>query len=445
MPKTPNNDFIGGQNEILSSNTDFIWTRTWGGNDTETGFDLWGNGTDVYTTGSTMSFGAGGRDLLLIKWDSNGNQIWNRTWGGVDDEFGNGIWGNGAYIYTTGSTKSFGEGAEDVLVIKWDSDGNQIWNRTWGGQYLDKSQSIWGNETDIYTAGFTRSFGEGSEDALVIKWDNDGNQIWNRTWGGNDSDLLYSIRGNNNFIYTSGCTESFGEVGNDLLLVKWNGAGDQIWNRTWGNTTDQASLSLWCDEEYLYLVGSAGDFLEDEMDAILIKCDYDGNKIWEQTYNLSTNTAFYSICGYDNFLYVTGTNFGPQNLEYELRFMVYDKEGNLITENPWSQSGGQIGLAIWGDDNNIYISGGEELPTGNYFNLFLAKTDYFSLSAPILKRISPDPDSDGNITLNWEEVDGAMSYYVYRDNSTIDSITGLTPIGNTTATSYTDYGLSNGT
>jgi nitrous oxidase accessory protein NosD len=65
--------------------------------------------------------------------------------------------------------------------------------------------------------------------------------------------------------------------------------------------------------------------------------------------------------------------------------------------------------------------------------------------APVLGSITPNPSSTGNITLDWNDISGAMSYYVYRETATITSITGLTPIANPTISSYQDTNLPNGT
>ncbi|MHA1369359.1 MAG: hypothetical protein ACTSRA_06555, partial [Promethearchaeota archaeon] len=113
------------------------WNRTWGGSYMDEGWSVWGDGTYLYTCGTTYSYGAGFFDLFLVKWDSDGNQVWNRTWGGSDWDEGNSVWGDGSYLYTCGGTYSFGAGDSDLVLVKWDTDGNRVWNRTWGGSDLD--------------------------------------------------------------------------------------------------------------------------------------------------------------------------------------------------------------------------------------------------------------------------------------------------------------------
>ncbi|MHA1372270.1 MAG: hypothetical protein ACTSRA_21435, partial [Promethearchaeota archaeon] len=103
------------------------WNRTWGGSDSDYGESVWGDGSYLYTCGYTYSFGAGDNDLLLVKWDTNGNQVWSRTWGGSSNDVGGSVWGDGSYLYTCGRTESFGAGSWDLLLVKWDTNGNQVW------------------------------------------------------------------------------------------------------------------------------------------------------------------------------------------------------------------------------------------------------------------------------------------------------------------------------
>ncbi|MHA1699591.1 MAG: hypothetical protein ACTSWN_12175, partial [Promethearchaeota archaeon] len=79
-----------------------IWNQTWGMEQTEQGFSVWADDSFVCTVGETFSFPnpfVGTSDIFLIKWDSNGNRIWNKTWGGSQYEYGEDIVGLGNYLY----------------------------------------------------------------------------------------------------------------------------------------------------------------------------------------------------------------------------------------------------------------------------------------------------------------------------------------------------------
>ncbi|MHA1368649.1 MAG: binary toxin-like calcium binding domain-containing protein [Promethearchaeota archaeon] len=296
-------------------NVNLVWNRTWCGPNDDLGSSITSNGTYLYTCGYTQSYGVGSSDLLLVKWDLDGNQIWNRTWGGSDPDSGSSIWCDGFYIYTCGYTQSYGAGSSDLLLVKWDADGNQIWNRTWGGSDPDSGSSIWCDGFYIYTSGYTSSYGAGSEDLLLVKWDADGNQIWNRAWGGSSSDIGYSIWINGTSIYTCGHTLSYGAGNADLLLVKWDSDGNQQWNRTLGGSDHEVGFSIWCNGAYLYVCGYTKSYGAGAEDLLLAKLDMNGSLAWNRTWGASSDEIGYSIRGDANYLYTCGStwSFGAGN------------------------------------------------------------------------------------------------------------------------------------
>jgi len=156
------------------------WNQTFGGSDSDRGYSVQQTTDGGYIiTGNTSSFGNGDNDVWLIKTDSQGNEEWNQTFGAGAGDRGYLVQqtDDGGYIIT-GYTSSFGNGDNDIWLIKTDSQGNEEWNRTFGGGNDDRGYSVQQTTDGGYiVTGYTRSFGNGGDDVWLIKTDSEGNIV----------------------------------------------------------------------------------------------------------------------------------------------------------------------------------------------------------------------------------------------------------------------------
>ena len=333
----------------------YIWEEFWGGTGSERGLSIWGDNTNLYTIGYTNSIGIGGYDLCLLKWDNEGNLIWSKTWGGSDADYGYSIDGEGTNLFTIGYTNSFGAGSTDVFLVRWNSTGSQLWNRTWGGSGGESGYSLWLNESSLYATGYTSSFGAGSHDLFLIKLDIDGNQIWNRTWGGTDEEEGNSVWGEGDYLYSTGYTGPY--LGTkDLCLIKWAANGTQMWNRTWGGSDTEKAYSLWGEGDYIYTTGYTKSFGLGNQEIFLIKWDSNGTQIWNRTWGDIYSDLGYSIWGDGDYVYITGYS-GQESGLLHLCIIKYDTNGNLIRDSLWAGAKDNVGYSIWGYGEYIYTTG----------------------------------------------------------------------------------------
>lgn len=226
--------FGAGSDDVYLVKTDSIgdtlWTRTYGGGSMDLAYSVLQTEDSGYIlVGDTYSYGAGGVDFYLVKTDSLGDTLWTRTFGGSDSDNGRsvGITQDGGYIMV-GDTRSFGAGGRDVWLIKTDSQGDTIWTRLFGGSSSDYGYSVQQTTDGGYiVVGYTNSFGAGSNDVWIIKTDPQGDTMWTRTYGGTSSDKAYFVEQTEDGGYiVTGFTRSFGAGSNDLYLIKTDTLGN---------------------------------------------------------------------------------------------------------------------------------------------------------------------------------------------------------------------------
>lgn len=176
------------------------WNQTFGDDDgSDYAYSIMPTSDSGYIiAGETSSFGKSNRDAWLIKTDANGNEEWNQTFDGYDGSYSDEAHSakqtdDGGYIIA-GEKTNLG-GSISIWLIKTDSNGNMIWNQTFGNQQSGKMYDVWATNDGGYiitgnTESSTISF---KYDGYVLKTDSQGNELWNKTVGGSDNDYLYSL------------------------------------------------------------------------------------------------------------------------------------------------------------------------------------------------------------------------------------------------------------
>jgi hypothetical protein len=279
----------------FSQSPDTIWTKTFGGEENDFGRQAIATTENGFlVAGYTRSFGSGSNDIWLILTNANGDTISTSLIGGIGDERVYSIQKttDEGYILS-GRTDTYGNGGDDIWLIKLDQFADTVWTKTYGGDQDEWGQCVQQTQDDGYIiAGFTNSFGSGESDVFLVKTNSNGDTAWTKTigWLGLDWANFVSQTADEGYIIT-GYTESKGAGSEDLLIIKTDDNGDTVWTKTYGGIgTDIGNcIRITSDQDYLItgLTGSSSEYLDS--DIWLIKTDSNGEISWEKRFGGSQN------------------------------------------------------------------------------------------------------------------------------------------------------------
>ena len=247
----------------LDTNGNVIWSKNIGSYQDDMGYaiavDTSGN---VYINGTTVITSGGYTNYGVIKLDSNGNILWQKMIGSLPDaDSGFGIVvDSSGNVYVNGVQASDTYNGSDYGVIKFDSNGNVLWQKRIGGYYSDLGFDIaLDTNNNVYVCGYQNSDTYGLNDYGVIKLDTNGNLLWQKKIGGTGSDMVtensLTVDGSGN-VYVNGYQLSDTNGSYDFGVVKLDTAGNLLWQKKIGGISSDKGNGLEVDGDgNVYLSG----------------------------------------------------------------------------------------------------------------------------------------------------------------------------------------------
>jgi hypothetical protein len=312
----PGNSSAGHTDVFLSrsaSDGTPFWTRQFGGSsvDYATGVAVDASGA-VYVVGYTYGTlpgkaSAGNADAFVRKYDSLGNEIWTRQFGTSSTDY---VWGvavdaSGVYVsgHTVGTLAGQASaGKADAFVRKYDSLGNEVWTRQFGGgpDTIDVASGIAADGSGVYVTGYTLGTLPGqasAREAFVRRYTSNGDFEWTHQFGSSANDVGFGVAADASGVYVTGFTggiegpTSSGRV--DAFVRRYNRNGGIEWTRQFGSSSIDAASSVAADATGVYVAGytlgtlpgqtSAGGY-----DAFVRKYDTQGVVVWTRQFGGSS-------------------------------------------------------------------------------------------------------------------------------------------------------------
>lgn len=275
-------------------------------------------------SGDKTETSKGGADYWVVKINSEGQKLWDKTYGGalVDEAAAIAVTTDGGFLLGGSSTSGSGGdktgpnyGERDYWLIRLNSSGQKLWDKTIGGRANDHLTSLAVVDTDgsFMVVGHSnsdisydkteRNNGDkpGTPDFWVVKISGDGQKIWDKTLGGNLSDMPsamvsdlkggFVIVGSSNSGISSDKTEATDKLDNDFWLVSINSKGQKQWDKTLGGDQWDVAYALLRPTDGGYLVagtslsgvGRDKSVASTNADFWIIKLNETGQKVWDKT------------------------------------------------------------------------------------------------------------------------------------------------------------------
>lgn len=278
-----------------------LYTKQWGGPGNDVAHGIAVDASDnVYITGTTDSFANGQTQIFLLKYDSLGELHFSVTWGGIRNDYGMGVavdpLGN-VYVVGTTSSLGYGNGATNALLLKYDSSGNLKYQKALGGT-LGGTENTYGTGVAVnaagyvYVTGYSYALGPtpGVSTVFLQSYDQSGNLLFEKTWGGIKNDYATAVAvdldGN---VYVTGYTKSYSVTPDvpSAFLLKFDQAGNLVFQRTWGGHRGDFAYGITVDTtENVYVTGYTFSFGPNTQGTnfFILKYDISGNLMWQKLY-----------------------------------------------------------------------------------------------------------------------------------------------------------------
>lgn len=356
------------------------WERSFGFTGTDELTDVRTTPDGGYITVGATKAGPVDHQIYLLKTDADGSETWSRVFGEADrqefpksivedgnggyviggtsindgisrafltrtDAFGNELWhvlsvqdsvqgwqvaalADGGFAIVGSLLKPSVPGAPngEVFLMKTDGNGNILWSSNYGGALFDEGRSI--TQTpggELLLAGYTNSSGAGNYDVLLLKTDATGSQIWSKTLGASAAELCFAMTptADGHFALT-GQRDAGSSTGLDVFLAKINPNGDEIWWQNYEVAGFETARSVQeaAGTGQFVLAGDARSSTNSDRQLLLMKTAPDGLLTWSAHYGGTSGDAGSSVR--------TAPNDGLVVAGFTNSFGAGDRDGYLI-------------------------------------------------------------------------------------------------------------------
>jgi len=272
----------------------------------------------------------GQNDYWIVKSDQNGKKLWEKRYGGTEDDYLNRIiqTSDGGYLLAGSSFSGKGgdkteasQGERDYWVVKVDKQGTKEWDKTFGGNDWDElkkviqlasGEYVLGGSSNSPVSGDKSQRGQGGHDYWLVKISSTGMKLWDKRYGGSADELLGGFTETADGGFFLGGSSLSGQSGDkslasrgssDYWLVKTDKDGALLWEESYGGSGQDEVYSVRRSHgNNLYVAGTSNSGIgvdksqksQGGKDYWLIKLDENGYKLWDKTFGGSKDDELHA-------------------------------------------------------------------------------------------------------------------------------------------------------
>ncbi|HEY0459420.1 MAG TPA: FG-GAP-like repeat-containing protein [Pyrinomonadaceae bacterium] len=410
---------------------------------------------NVYVTATSYNVfnRFGDKDVVVMKYDPNGNLQWSKRFGGTgnlqDDpsDIRTDAAGN---VYVTGSLWNGVEPDFDIFTVKFDTNGNQLWMKIYNGtaDYVDLAEALRLDAAgNVYVTGYSVSNNNGRIDNnfVTLKYDTNGNQLWKREFDGGFDDgadeLELDASGN---VYVMGTSVVYnGGATSDIITVKYDTNGTHQWINRYDSHSSQEDLGVRFELDAQGNVFVMGEiWVRETWEALLIKINGStGNNLWTRSWS-NSNGAYperplaFTVDAGGNAILTGSTYYSTADQNVDAFTVKYSPTGTLLWQkifNGPSTNGfdGDNQLAV-DAQGNIYVG----LSSQGFNNYDLTLVKYLPDGTQSYSYRFDNPEDKDDLFWGFENaprgnsllLDSQGNIYMTGDSTRVSAITGVATI-----------------
>lgn len=316
-------------------------------------------------------------DALILRVSPDGRQVWRRSSDRSGNDYAWVVRETKENRFVVVGTRTTAEGDTAGYMECIDDDGNEIWLRTYGGA---KSEVLWAAEraTDggFFLAGQTDSEGAGGLDFYVVRTDAEGRELWSRAFGGPATDRAFGIDlSPDGGALVAGFQGENRETMN-ILLLRIDAKGRELWRRTLGGDRfDVAHDVQRVADGGFVIAGYTNSFGPGDQDGFLMRLTAHGRMLWMKTYgNADDDRVLHAAPMADGGFALIGYSRLGTGENWDMVVRRVDRHGDLV----WSHRAGGALPDMGKDvivtrDGSVVVVGGTRSENPPYDDILLLR------------------------------------------------------------------------